>query len=229
MTIKEVLAKVRKGEALTEEEKTLLDAYDPDKAANDAAAAARRKAETDLEKAKADLAKLQKDLETTKSALDSKDAEKLTEVEKLTKELDILKKQVAEITKAKADAEAKTAATLRSQTIRDQAKAAGIALAPKTVSENLFFQMLEATLSGVDVADKTALTSALDKFKSENPGIIAAPGKGSGVDGGNPATSKTGKNPWAKESFNLTEQVKLLQTEPDKARTLASEAGVKLD
>jgi multidrug efflux pump subunit AcrA (membrane-fusion protein) len=229
MTIKEVLAKVRKGEALTDEEKAILEAYDPEKAANDSAAGARRKAELDLEKAKADLAKIQKDLETAKAALDSKDAEKLTETEKMTKELDNLKKQVTEITEAKAKAEAKAAATTRSQAIRDKAKAAGIALAPKTVSEGLFFQMLEATLSGVDVADEAAITAALDKFKAENPGVITAPGKGSGVDGGNPASSKTGKNPWAKDSFNLTEQVSLLQNEPDKARSLASEAGVKLD
>jgi membrane protein involved in colicin uptake len=229
MTIKEVLAKVRKGEALTEEEKAILEAYDPEKTANDAAAAARRKAEADLEKAKADLAKIQTDLETAKKALDSKDAEKLTEAEKMTKEMENLKTQVKAITEAKAQAEAKTAATMRSQAIRDKAKAAGIALAPKTVSEGLFFQMLEATLSGVDVADEAAITAALDKFKAENPGVIVAPGKGSGVDGGNPAAGKTGKNPWAKESFNLTEQVNLLQTEPDKARSLASEAGIKLD
>lgn len=37
-----------------------------------------------------------------------------------------------------------------------------------------------------------------------------------------------GKNPFVKESFNLTEQGKLLKENPDQAKALAAEAGVNI-
>lgn len=229
MTIKEVLAKVRKGETLTDEEKAILDAYDPDKAANDAAAAARRKAEQDAADAKAAMKKLQDEADAAKKAQDDAAKANQTEAQRRDAEFKAMQAQVAELTKSKTEAEAKAQAVSRSQAIRDKAKAAGIGLAPKTVSETLFFQMLEATLTGIDVSDETALAAALEKFKTENPGVIAAPGSGSGVKTGAPSSPTGGKNPWAKDSFNVTEQVKMFQSDPAKAKQMASEAGVALE
>lgn len=229
MTIKEVLAKVRKGEALTDEEKAILDAYDPDKAANDAAAAARRKAEQEASDAKAALKKLQDDADAAKKAQDDANKANQTEAQRKDAEFKALQAQVAELTKSKTEAESKANALNRSQSIRDKAKAAGIGLAPKTVSEALFFQMLEATLTGVDVSDETALTAALEKFKTENPGVIAAPGSGSGVPTGSPASLTGGKNPWAKGSENLTEQMSIYAKDPVAAKGLAAAASVQLD
>lgn len=229
MSIKDILAKVAKGEALTDQEKSDLAAYDPDKAANDAAAAARRKAEQEATDAKAALKKLQDEADAaTKAAQDAAKAN-LTEAQRKDAEFKALQTQVSELTKSKTEAETKASALNRSQSIRDKAKAAGIGLAPKTVNEALFYQMLEATLSGVDVADEPALTAALEKFKTENPGVIAAPGSGSGVPTGSPSSLNGGKNPWGKDSFNVTEQVKMFQTDPAKAKQMANEAGVTLD
>lgn len=42
--------------------------------------------------------------------------------------------------------------------------------------------------------------------------------------GGNP----TGKNPFSKETWNLTEQGKLLKSNPEQAKTLAAEAGITI-
>lgn len=229
MSIKDILAKCARGEALTDAEKSDLAAYDPDKAANDAAAAARRKAEQEATDAKTALKKLQDEAEASKKA--QEDASKATQTEAQRKEAEFkaLQAQVAELTKSKAEETAKVNALNRSQSIRDKAKAAGIGLAPKTVSEALFYQLMEATLTGIDVSDETAMTAALEKFKTENPGVIAAPGAGSGVPTGSPASLTGGKNPWGKDSFNVTEQVKLFQSDPAKAKQMASEAGVALE
>jgi colicin import membrane protein len=186
MSIKEILAKVAKGEALTDEEKTALAAYDPDKALNDAAAAARRKAEQDAVEAKTKLKELQDAAEAAKKATEDANKATQTEAQKREAEFKALQAQVTALTEAKKAAEAKNAATERSQAIREKAKAAGIALAPKTVSEKLFNQMLEAHLSGIEATDDDKLTAALESFKGENPGIIAAPGSGSGMNSGTP-------------------------------------------
>ncbi|WDU82280.1 hypothetical protein [Caloramator sp. Dgby_cultured_2] len=47
--------------------------------------------------------------------------------------------------------------------------------------------------------------------------------------GSNPAggTNSTIKNPWAKETFNLTEQAKILKENPALAEQLKAAAGVK--
>lgn len=229
MTIKEVLAKVRKGEALTDEEKAILDAYDPDKAANDAAAAARRKAEQDADVAKAALKKLQDEADAAKKATEDASKANQTEAQRRDAEFKAMQAQVAELTKSKTEAETRATALNRSQSIRDKAKAAGIGLAPKTVSETLFFQMLEATLTGIDVSDEATLTAALEKFKTENPGVIAAPGSGSGVPTGSPASLTGGKNPWVKGSENLTQQMEIYAKDPSAAKGLAAAAGVQLD
>lgn len=222
MSIKDIIAKVTKGETLTDAEKALLQSYDPEKEKNDAAAAARRKAEDERDAAKADADKLKKQVEDAKQS-------QMTEGQKRDAEFKKLQDQVSQLTKERDDNAAKVTATTRSQAIRDAAKAAGISLAPKTVSETLFFQMLEATLSGVDISDKAKLTQALDTFKGENPGIIAAPGKGSGVNTGDPTKRTGAKNPWAKDTINVTEQVTMYEKDPETARSLAAEAGVTLD
>lgn len=187
MSIKDILAKAAKGETLNDEEKSALLAYDPDKAANDAAAAARRKADQDAADARTELKKLQDANEAARKATEDAAKATQTEAQKREGEFKALQAQVTALTKAKEDAEAKNTAIARSQAIRDKAKAAGIALAPKTVSEKLFFQMLEASLAGVEVSDEEKLNAALESFKAENAGVITAPGNGSGVEAGTPA------------------------------------------
>jgi len=148
--ITEILAKIAKGEALTDAEKEFAKNYDPQKESDAAASAARKKAEAERDLAKAEL-------DTLKQKADDDGKKGLSEIQQLTATVKELNGKVEGLTKAKADAEAKATAVQRSQTIRDAAKAAGITLAPKTVNETLFFQMLEAHLAKVDIADKTAL------------------------------------------------------------------------
>jgi hypothetical protein len=100
MDIKAILAKVAKGEVLTDEEKAELAAYDPDKVSNSAAAAARKKAEQELKAAKDRVAELEAE------AAD-KSNEGKTELEKATKQLEKLTKALADkdalIAKGEAD------------------------------------------------------------------------------------------------------------------------------
>ena len=229
MDIKSIIEKACKGEELTDAEKEFAKTYDHEKVTNDAAAAARRKAEGERDAAKKALEKANADLDAIKAKADADSESKKTDMEKLTSNVEALTGKLDAMTKKAQAAEAQAAAVNRSQSIRDAAKAAGIALAPKTVNEGLFYQLLETTLADVDIADKAALTAALETFKTENAGVIVAPGNGSGVDTGNPSKTFSGKNPWAKESFNVTEQVMLFQSDPGKARAMAAEHGVTLD
>ena len=193
MEIKDILAKVAKAEELTADEKKFVVSYDPQKVADDAAAAARRKESEASKKGQTEIDDLKAKLkvaEDEKKAIEDAKKAGATEAEKMAADMKALRDSVETLTKGKADAEAKATATARSQTIRDAAKAAGIILAPKTVSEKMFHGILEGTLSGVDIADKEALKTALEGFKSENLGVIAAPGAGSGVDNGEPDGAK---------------------------------------
>ena len=228
MKLKDILSKVIKGEALTDAEKAFLEAADPDKERDTAAAAARRQAEGERDDLKKRLEKLEADRAEEKRLADEKAAAGMTEAQKREQAFADLQRQVAELTKGKTEAEQRAAAAQRSTAIRDRAKAAGIVLAPKTVNEALFFQLLEQTLAGVDVSNETAVAAAMEKFKSENPGIIQAPGGGAGLKPGDPAAVQGSKNPWAKETFNLTEQMLIQQKDPAQAQALAQAAGVTL-
>jgi hypothetical protein len=53
-------------------------------------------------------------------------------------------------------------------------------------------------------------------------------GSGAGGGGGGGGNGDTGVNPWKKETFNLTEQGKIFQADPAKARRLAAAAGATI-
>lgn len=71
---------------------------------------------------------------------------------------------------------------------------------------------------GVDDVLKPLKEASPHLFKVDNGGGYKPAG------GGNPSA----KNPFAKESFNLTEQGKLLRDDPTRARELAAAAGVTI-
>lgn len=71
---------------------------------------------------------------------------------------------------------------------------------------------------GIDDVLKPMKESLPHLFKADKPGGYNPNG------GGNPPAS----NPFAKESFNLTEQGRLLREDPTQARQLAAAAGIKL-
>ncbi len=65
----------------------------------------------------------------------------------------------------------------------------------------------------------------LKPMKEASPHLFKIPGGGyTPAGGGNPPAG----NPFAKDTFNLTEQGKLLKENPEQARQLAAVAGIKL-
>jgi len=96
MNIKELLAKISKGDALTDEEKEFVAAYDPEKVVNSTAAAARKSAEAKLKDKEAELQKLQSDIEALRVEAEEKANANKPELEKLTREMEKLKKGLSD-------------------------------------------------------------------------------------------------------------------------------------
>ncbi len=190
MNIKELLAKLTKGETLADNEKTFLAEYDPDREANAKAAAARKEADAKLAEIKAQVEKLTAEKEAQAKEAQAKLEAKMTDAQKQQKAFEELSAKVEALEKDKAAAEAKAAKMVRSQAIREAAKSTGINLAPGTVNEKLFFGMLEAHVGDIDVNDVEALNSSLQGFKKDNAGIIVADGGGSGMKFGSPGGGK---------------------------------------
>ena len=105
------------------------------------------------------------------------------------------------------------------------AKEAGISPA-KGVSSDTIDLLVDNLLAKVDIDDADAVKTALDGFKTANAGLIAANTVGGAGNRGTPASvaDYTGKNPFAKDTFNLTEQLKLRIAHPDTAPALEAAA-----
>ncbi len=220
MSIKDILAKVAKGEALTDEERSSVGGYDPQAEMDKASAAARRKAEKERDEFKAQAEKSAADLAAAMEA--QRNPQKDDQLAKLAKE-------VEKLTKKNAEAEAKLKANARMEAIRAAAKANG-AVAADGISAEIFDMLLDRAVGDVDTGDEDALKGALEAFKTANPAMIADLGRG-GVNGkGRPAggADAGGANPWREGSVNLTEQMRLINTNPTEAVRLASEAGATL-
>lgn len=180
MDIKAVLAKVANGEALTDDEKAELKAYDPDKVSNSAAAAARKKAEQELKAAKDRVAELE--LEASEKGNEGK-----TELEKVQKQLEKLTKDLATKDQALAKAEAE-----RKKGIRDgkiSKLLSGIKLMDG-VDQDLVRMGLERSLVDVgddDLDSEAAYKPVLEGFITKNKALIvgdAGGGAGTPAKGG---------------------------------------------
>lgn len=213
MKLSEIIAKVAKGEQLTDEERSFLGGDALQKELDSASASARKKAESKAAESEAKLTELQQKL----AELEAKGNPAATEMQKLQKRLENLEK-------AKAEAEAKLAAQSHSAAIRKIAADNQISAA-KGINAELFSKVFESAFDGVDLDDAEAVKTALQTFRDGNPAMISVGGiggadsKGKGGIGLRPAT-----NPFAKKTFNLTEQIKLQMEQPELAKTLAAEA-----
>lgn len=78
----------------------------------------------------------------------------------------------------------------------------------------------DGTVKGLDDQMKTVKESYKDLF-GETRIAGTPPGKG------DPPNPDTKNNPWKKETFNLTEQGRIITTDPELAKTLKAAAGVK--
>ncbi len=220
LTIKELLAKAAKGEALSDEDKAFAAAYDPQKELDAASAAARRKAEAEAKKALDDLARANEEIASLREQADPERAK--TETAKLMARIEKLEA-------AKAAAEKAATEMKRTATVRDLAKAAGIVPA-KGIDPKALDLLVDNLMRDVDVADADAVREAFDGFRAANAGLIAAATVGGAGQKGDPGVNlPPAGNPWRKESLNLTEQMRLVKDNPNEAAKLAAEAGVKLD
>jgi ATPase subunit of ABC transporter with duplicated ATPase domains len=219
MKLSDILAKVAKGDALDDEEKKFAGEYDEQRSLDAAAANARKKAEKEAKDAKDALEKLQGEFDEFKSQNDP--AKKQTELDKaLTR--------IAKLEKENADAKAQVAARDRTAKIRALAKEAGINPA-KGVSSETIDLLVDNLMAKIDIEDADAVKAAFDGFKSSNAGLIAANTVGGIGLRGQPANQSvfTGKNPFLKDSFNLTEQLQLKASDPAKYAELKAAAESK--
>jgi len=216
MKLADILAKVAKGDALTDDEKKFAGEYDEQKNLDAAAANARKKAEKDAKDAKDALEKLQGEFDEFKSQNDP--AKKQTELEKALN-------RIAKLEKENADAKAQVAARDRAARIRALAKEAGVNPA-KGISAETVDLLVDNLLAKVDIDDADAVKAAFDGFKSANAGLIAADTVGGVGVRGTPAgpAAFAGRNPFLKESFNLTEQLQLKASDPAKYAELKAAA-----
>lgn len=216
MKLADILTKVVKGDALTDEEKKFVEEFDEQKNLDAAAANARKKAEKEAADAKAALEKLQGEFDEFKSQNDP--AKKQTELDKALA-------RIAKLEQANKDKDAKIAADARTARVRSLAKEAGINPA-KGVSSDTIDLLVDNLMAKVDIDDADAVKAALDGFKSSNAGLIAANTVGGVGNKGQPASVSdyAGKNPFAKDSFNLTEQLKLRIEHPETASALEAAA-----
>jgi len=183
MNIKELLAKISKGEALTDEEKAFVAAYDPDKAVNSSAAAARKSAEAKLKEKEAELLKMQTDIEALKVEAEEKANANKPELEKLTRELEKLKKGLAE---------KETAVQQLIQEKRQMIRGGKIS---RVMASLKFVEGLDpdivrlgvekslAAIGDEDLESEDVIKPILESFKAKNKAILVDT---SGHGGGNP-------------------------------------------
>ena len=191
MNIKALLAKVAKGEALTDEEKSILNNFDPDTVA----AAARKKAEAEAKAAADKAAEMEAKLTELQEKIDNAGK---TEAEKA-------KVEQAKIAKKLADYEAQVATLAREkdEIVRGH-KLAGIVSKVKFVDgvdRDLITGMLKAkfgNLKDEQLDDEKEVEAVLKGFRESNKALLvddSGHGSGQKRDGSNPAGGAGAKSP----------------------------------
>lgn len=184
MTLKEIKAKILKGEALTEEEKAYLEKYEePD--TNAAAASARKAAEAEAKKRLDDL---QKQLEEKEALLNEHASKGMSDTDKLQKQIDALNKKIADKEKALADKQNEVSNLIRTHHIDRIVSRYKLI---ENCDPDMFRLGLTNALKDVeDLTDESAIKDGLAPFLDKNKGILVtgnAGGTGSragGVGGG---------------------------------------------
>lgn len=191
MNVKELLAKVAKGEALTDEEKTFLAGYDPDKVVNSTAAAARKSAEAKLKEKETALQQLQADIESLRAEAEEKANANKPELEKLTRELEKHKKALADSQAALTKADQEKRQMLRNgkigKIISGLKFVDGIDFdVPRMAIEKALAEIKDEDLESADLVNPV-----LEVFKSKNKALLADT---SGHGGGNPPKDTAGQS-----------------------------------
>ncbi len=214
--MKDILQKLLKGEKLTDEERAKAEAYDPEKLQNEAAANARRKAESERDAAKTALDKLKAEIAEKEEAGKKENEAKLTETQQLMKRIETLEK-------AKADAEASAKALQRANSIEAIRAKAGVKFVDGIDPEFTRGAFARVFDGMDDLADEAAVKEKVSAFVASNKGL-SADNSGHGTGGHVNPVRTAARNPWKKDSFNLTEQCEIARSNPAEAARLKAEA-----
>lgn len=215
MDIAEIIARVKKGESLSQEDRDFLSKYDHQKAIDDIAAAARRKALDEAKAAKARVAELEEKLQGLQ---DASDKAGLESSDKLAK----LEKMVEKLTADYAKANAEKAALVRSQGIADIMSRNAIKAA-KGIADKGLLRLFEDAIGDTDLADAEAVKKAVDQFKQDYGGMIAVEGV-KVPSSGSPASQFSGaNNPF--KTGDIDKQAELFAADRQLYDALRAEAG----
>jgi hypothetical protein len=163
VTIKDILAKVTKGEQLTDEEKAVVAGFDPD----GLAAAARKKAEADAAKALADAQAFRAQLDEAQAKLSEAEGKGKTDLEKLTA-------QVATLTQQVTAARGEKAKLVRQQKLDDVIRGSGLQFVPD-VDGGIMRGALVKEFDGLtdeDLADAEKVKPIVGTFRARNKAVI---------------------------------------------------------
>lgn len=189
MNIKNIIEKVLKGETLTDEEKTELRDYNPQKDLDNAAAAVKARYEKRLNETKAEADSLKAKIQELETDAEEKAKGGKTELEQLQAKLSKIEKQAAD-----RDAQVKALEDEKAQIMRSN-KVAKIMAGVKFIdglNPDIGKLALETSLKELkddELDDELSLKPVLDKFREENKAILAdTTGGGSGNPGKSPTS-----------------------------------------
>ena len=161
---------------------------------------------------------------TLKQSVADRD-EQLEELRKSSGDNADLKKQIEELQKANKEDAKKHADELKELRLTNAIK---LAVAGKVHDEDMAAALFDRSKLVLAEDGKVAgLEEQLKSIREAKGFLFKAAGPGQGYDpagGGSGGTA----NPFAKDTFNLTEQGKMLRENPAQARELAAAAGVRL-
>lgn len=120
-------------------------------------------------------------------------------------------------------------AAANARAVRAEAKAQAASLGVKPDRLDYVLKLADLTEIEPDEdgeIDTKAVKAAVERVLKDLP-ELKGDGAGAGANGGefNGGGSDGDKNPWAKDSYNLTEQGRIMKADPDKAARLRKAAG----
>lgn len=134
-----------------------------------------------------------------------------------------LQRQVAEYKAKVTQLETSAANTRKEYALKDKLKEAGVTDADYIIYKQGGLEKFTFDSDGKPIG----IEDVLKPLKESSPHLFKNGGNGGGYNpagGGN----SPAKNPFAKDTFNLTEQGRIFRENPEQARQLAAAAGVKL-
>lgn len=196
MDIKQILAKAAKGETLTDEEKSALAAFDPDRVADSKAAAARKTAEQKLKEKEDALKALQTEIEAIREEADHKANANKPELDKLTAQLAKVQKQLDDQKKAFETVAAEKRALVRGTKLDRIMGGLKFVDGLDASLPRLALEKALADLKDEDLDTDDLVKPIVEGFTSKNKAILLdASGGGAGTPAKGGAGASTGGKP----------------------------------